>query len=258
MPQILRSTTVGHGPVVIGLPSLGRPAGDLVDLGRRLAATGHQFVGIDLHGIGGSPPLEQGASLHVLVADVAETIVASLGDRTPVHVVGHALGNRVARCLCADRPDLIASVTVLGCGGRVPGDPEAMTALLACFDSDLDRRAHRDAVVTAFFAPGNRVPAAWLRGWHREAATAQVAALERTEVSDWWIPPPPIEVLAIVGTEDRVAPVANMRRLVDELGPRGHGVEVPRAGHALLPEQPERVASEIARFVRRSNEHRPA
>jgi pimeloyl-ACP methyl ester carboxylesterase len=44
------------------------------------------------------------------------------------HVVGHAFGNRVARCLAADRADLIGRVVLLAAGGLVPTEPEARRA----------------------------------------------------------------------------------------------------------------------------------
>ncbi len=58
---------------------------------------------------------------------------ASGTSATPFHLVGHAYGNRVARCLAADRPDRVASLILLGCGGKVPGDDEARAALIECF-----------------------------------------------------------------------------------------------------------------------------
>jgi len=137
---------------------------------------------------------------------------------------------------------------LLGCGGRFPGDDEARAALRRCFDVTASREEHLRDVATAFFAPGND-PAVWSDGWHPEAAEAQAAAVAATPTEDWWLPPEPIRVLALVGAEDRIAPPANAAALVDALGERGRLVVLHGAGHALIPEQGPRVAAEFAEFL---------
>jgi pimeloyl-ACP methyl ester carboxylesterase len=53
------------------------------------------------------------------VAGVLEAL-----DCGPAHLVGHAFGNRVARCLAVDRPSLVRSVTLLAAGGLIgPATP---------------------------------------------------------------------------------------------------------------------------------------
>jgi len=53
-----------------------------------------------------------GLTWHTLAADVAGVI--EVLDCGPVHVLGHGFSNRLARCLAADRPDLVRSVILLG------------------------------------------------------------------------------------------------------------------------------------------------
>src|SRR4051794_41857316 len=68
-----------------------------------------------MRGVGGSRGSLDGATLHDLAGDVAGVIKA-IGCG-PAHLVGHAFGNRIARCLAVDQPPLVRSVTLLAAGG---------------------------------------------------------------------------------------------------------------------------------------------
>ena len=246
---------MGHGPSVLLLPSLGRPASDLAGLAADLAAAGYTAVLADPPGVDGvAVPDPAPATLH----DLAALALAGLGEGDlPVAVVGHAFGGRIARCLAADHPDLVRSVVVLGGGGRVPGDPEAVAALRACFDPRLGPEEHLDAVGTAFFAAGND-PGVWAGGWWPEAAELQRRASSGTAVEDWW-GAGESPVLVVVGAQDHISPPANGRQLVDQLGGRATLVEIAGAGHALLPEQPAAVSAAVGEFLARTSPtgHRP-
>ena len=87
------------------------------DLARRFAPAGFQIVAINMRGVGKSTGSLEGISLHDLAADVAG-VIEVLGC-APANVLGHAFGNRVARCLAADRPDLVRSVILLAAGGLI-------------------------------------------------------------------------------------------------------------------------------------------
>ncbi len=241
----------GSGPAkgaAVYLASLGRPVRDLDPLSDTARNLGWSSVKVELPGVPPSPPPPPGSDLHSIAAAVAKIIETVAGRDTGAVVVGHAFGNRVARCVAADRPDLVRGLVLLGCGGRFPGDDEARAALRRCFDATATAEEHLHAVATAFFAPGND-PAVWSDGWHPEAADAQVAALAATSTDDWWLPPEPIKVLALVGSEDRIAPPANAAALVDAVGDRGRLVVIHGAGHALIPEQGSKVSAEFAEFL---------
>jgi len=232
-------------PVVL-LPSLGRPAGDFDRLVADLAAHGRHAVAVDLPGVASAADRPVGPDLHAVANEVAGRI-ASLGPS--IHLVGHALGNRVARCLAADRPGRVASLTLLGCGGKVPGDSDAQDALLRCFTEEPGSAAHLDAVATAFFAPDQPVPRAWATGWWPEAAAAQGRAARSTPWEGWWVPPEPVPVLAVVGRQDRISPPANAEDLVARVGERGRLAVVDDAGHALLPERPDHLAEAVTGWL---------
>jgi pimeloyl-ACP methyl ester carboxylesterase len=233
-------------PIVL-LPSLGRPCTDFDELVARLEAEGRMAVALDLPGVGGAADRPAGGDLHAIAADV----VARLSEiSAPFHLVGHAFGNRVARCLAADRPELVASLILLGCGGKVPGDEEAQAALLRCFTESPGTAIHEEAVATAFFAPGNRVPPSWQTGWWPAGAREQGRASQATPLGDWWLPPAPLPVLALVGASDRISPPANAEDLIAQVGERGRLRIITGAGHALLPEQPKTVAEELIEALR--------
>jgi len=75
-----------------------------------------------MRGVGGSRGSLDGTTLHDLAGDVAGVIEA-IGCG-PAHLVGHAFGNRIARCLAVDQPPLVRSVTLLAAGGLIgPSTP---------------------------------------------------------------------------------------------------------------------------------------
>ncbi len=239
-------TVRGEGPPVVLVPSLGRGAGDFDDLGRRLAQAGFTAAAMDCRGVGKSTGPMDHLTLHDYARDVA-LVIACIGG-APAHVVGHAFGNRVARCAAADAPALVRSVTLLAAGGQVEPDADAWRALARVFRADLPDADHLAAVATAFFAPGHD-PAVWRDGWWPEAAAAQRAAVAATDPHDFR-GGGDAPMLIVQGLGDRVAPPANGRALRDESPGRVRLVEIADAGHALLPEQPEAVAAAVLDFLR--------
>jgi pimeloyl-ACP methyl ester carboxylesterase len=84
----------GSGVPVVLLANAGCSTGYFDDLARMLATRGFQAVSINMRGVGGSRGSLDGATLHDLAGDVAGVIEA-IGCG-PVHLVGHAFGNRIA------------------------------------------------------------------------------------------------------------------------------------------------------------------
>ena len=108
-------TLCGSGAPVVLLANAGCSTGYFDHLARALVTGGFQTISINMRGIGGSSGSLDGATLHDLAGDVAGVIKA-IGCGT-VHLVGHAFGNRIARCLAVDQPALVRSVTLLAAGG---------------------------------------------------------------------------------------------------------------------------------------------
>ncbi|MCB0993624.1 MAG: alpha/beta hydrolase [Acidimicrobiales bacterium] len=236
----------GSGPAVVLHPSLGRWARDFDPIVPGLVEAGYQAVAVEPRGVAGSTGPAGSLTLDVLAADLAG-VVEHVG--APVHLVGHAFGNRVCRQLASSRPEVVRSVTLLGAGGRVPGDPEARAAVGASFDLDAPLEDRLAAVALAFFAPGND-PAVWTDGWFPGAMRAQTGALLAARSDDWWNAGR-VPMLVVQGLQDRAAPPENGRMLLTDRPGHTELVEIDGAGHALIPERPAEVTNAIVDFLDR-------
>ena len=239
-------TRRGEGPPLVMLPSLGRGAADFDELASAVAANGWEAVGVDPRGVGDSTEPIEGATLHDLADDVA-VVIDHVGG--PAVVVGHAFGNRLARCVAADHPERVRGVVVLASGGLVPPADGVFDAITRCFDTTRSDEARLADVDMAFFAPGGDARP-FLDGWFASAARAQAAANRSTPITEWWTAGDQVPVLIVQGLQDVVAVPANGRDLAEKVGGRATLVEIDGAGHALLPEQPGQVAAAVVAFLR--------
>src|SRR5262244_2958206 len=107
----LECTSCGSGIPVVLLANAGCSVGYFDYLAGMLATRGLQAVSINMRGVAGSRGSLDGTTLHDLAGDVAGVIEA-IGCG-PAHLVGHAFGNRIARCLAVDQPSVVRSVTLL-------------------------------------------------------------------------------------------------------------------------------------------------
>jgi len=60
-------------------------------------------------------------------------------------------------------------------------------------------------------------------------------------------------MLVIYGAEDVIAVPANAKSLAAEFPDRVALLEITKAGHALLPEQPEQIAKAVLAYLRRNS-----
>lgn len=237
----------GSGEPVVLIPSWARGGQDFASLARALVQAGFRAVAVNPRGVAGSRGPLYGISLHDLAADVAGVVEAL--EAVPAHVVGHALGNRIARCLAADRPELVRSVTLLAAGGQVAPARERLKALERTLTEALDDDQWLAAMrACGFFASGSN-PMVWRHGWYPEVAGAQAEASRATPAEEWRTAGA-APLLVIQGLEDGLAVPENGRALREELGNRVRLVEIERAGHALLPERPRAVAEALVLFLR--------
>jgi pimeloyl-ACP methyl ester carboxylesterase len=238
----------GQGEPIVLIPSLGRGVDDFDDLSHDLAAAHFQAVMPDPRGFGQSTGQLTDLTLHDVAADVA-AVIRSLGR--PAVVLGHAYGSRVARMVAVDYPMLVSRVIVLAAGsGKVQRTHETDTAFRRVFDASASPQQRLAAIQRAFFAKGNDARV-WQQGWNLPAATVQRELMGTPPLKAWW-GGGSAPMLVLQGTEDAVAPSENAQELAAQFPGRIKVVYIPHAGHAMLPEQPERIAMTIIAWLRAS------
>jgi pimeloyl-ACP methyl ester carboxylesterase len=239
--------TQGHGNVIVLLPSLGRGAGDFDVVAERLAAAGYRVLRPQPRGIGQSRGPLAGIDLHDYAADIAAVIERE--NRGAAFVVGHAFGNRVARMLATDCPELVRAVALVAANiGKAPSPPQVRAAIRASADPSLGDAERIAALQFAFFAPGNDARG-WLEGWHPEVLAAQRIAGDRTSrEEDFAAGRAP--VLYLQPAHDPLAHVEDAKAYKAQLGERVTIVVIERASHAVIAEQPEAVSDALIRYAR--------
>jgi len=233
----LECTSCGSGTPVVLLANAGCSVGYFDHLARALATGGFQTISINMR---------DGTTLHDLAGDVAGVIEA-IGCG-PAHLVGHAFGNRIARCLAVDQPPLVRSVTLLAAGGLI-GPP---TPVGTPFRNATQVKMNGSDCVTVlgvrWLSPASdpkileRVEC-WPAIFIAHLATSRNVPLEQ-----WWSGGD-APLLAIQGLDDEVAPPGNGHALRERVGERARVIDLPRAGHFLLLEQPEAVVQAVSEFL---------
>lgn len=242
----------GEGPQVFILPSLGRGPADYDALAPLLVRVGFTVVRPWPRGLGSS----QGPMDELDLAELADDVLAvveATGARRPV-VAGHAFGNFVARTLAARHPHAVRGVALLAASaGKTANDeppitPELLASVYASGDLGLPAQERLEHLRQAFFAPGND-PAVWLDGWHPALKQAQAKAYAQARVEDYF-DAGGVPLLDLQAQEDTIAPRRHAHVLQDALGAQVIVVVIPRAGHALVPEQPAAVCDALATWMR--------
>ena len=242
----LECTLCGSGTPVVLLANAGCSTGYFDDLARALAAGGLQTISVNMRGTGESRGSLDGTSLHDLAGDVAEVLEAL--DCGAAHLVGHAFGNRVARCLAADQPALVRSVTLLAAGGLIgPATP-----LGTNFRNATEIKMNGSDCVTVlgarWLSPASDPKVlAQVECWPA-ALVAHLATSRGVALEEWW-GAGTAPLLVIQGLDDEIAPAGNGHALREQFGERVRVIDLPRAGHFLLLEQPEAVTRAVAAFV---------
>ena len=240
----------GQGEPIVLLPFGGLTVGYMDALSQDLADAGYRVVRINFRGSGKSTGSGEGVTLHTLAGDVAGVIQAlKLG---PTNVAGHAFGNRVARTLAADHPELVRTVILFAAGGKVPPTPNGEHALKTIFDpasTDADVLSDMKYMVGD---PAN-IPMAWqiIRPCRApEVAGIEGTAMKNTPLKDWWAPPGQMKYLVVQGTDDQIAPSKNGELLKQEMGARVTLVAFSGAGHLFLVTEAEKTAATVISFLR--------
>lgn len=237
-----------EGPLVVMVPAASRGASDFDTLSSALAKVGRRTAAVNPRYAGKSEGPLDGLTLHDLAGDLAGVIDAFNGR--PAVVIGHAFGNRVARCLAADRPEMVSCLVLLAAGGKFPPAPEFLEAMKRLSTEGITDEERKAALKAAFFASDSD-PSFWMTGSWPRARRAR--ASKPTPIEDWWsggVAP----IMVIQGQEDICALPANGRALKEEFGDRITLFEIPNAAHALLSEQPALIADKVIAYLK---DHHP-
>ena len=241
--------TQGQGEPVVLLPFGGLTVGYMDALSANLADAGYRVVRINFRGSGRSTGSGEGITLHTLAEDVAGVIHAlNLGQ---VNVGGHAFGNRVARTLAADHPEMVHTVILFAAGGKVPPKPLGAQALATIFDPEsTDAEILKE--MKYMVGDPSEIQAAWQMIKPCRApgvAGFQRTAMKNTPLQDWWAPAGTMRYLVVQGTNDQIAPPENGELLKKDLGARVTLVSFPGAGHLLLVTDPKKAADAVVTFL---------
>lgn len=241
----LDCTLGGSGDAVVLLANAGCSTSYFDVLAGSLIDHGFATVAINMRGVGASTGSLDGISLHDLAADVAGVIEA-LGC-APSHMIGHAFGNRVARCLAADRPELVRSVVLLAAGGLI-GPPTPLGSAFRNAGDTVRKGPDCAALGARWLSPASdpRVlePVECWPSIH----IAQIATSRDVPLDHWWTAGK-TPMLIVQGLDDEAAPPGNGHALRDSLGERVELIDVPGAGHFMLLEQPDIVGDAVLKFL---------
>jgi pimeloyl-ACP methyl ester carboxylesterase len=237
----------GQGHPIVLLPSLGRGASDFDAIAERLAAASFRVLRPQPRGIGASRGPMTGIDLHTYVADIA-AVIEHDGSGS-AFAVGHAFGNRVARMLAVDRPDLVRAVSLVAANvGHAPSPPAVREAIKASANQSLPDAERLQALQYAFFAPGHDARS-WLAGWHPEVLAAQRIAGDRTARQEDYAAGA-VPILYLQPDHDPLAHVEDAHEFKRALGERVTVMVIPHCSHAAIVEQPEVISDSLIAYAR--------
>ncbi len=237
----------GQGHPIVLLPSLGRGASDFDPIAERLAEASFRVLRPQPRGIGQSRGPMSGIDLHSYAADIAAVIEQD--GSGPAFVVGHAFGNRVARMLAVDRPDLVRAVSLVAANvGHAPSPPVVREAIKASANPSLPDAERLKALQFAFFAPGNDARG-WLAGWHPDVLAAQRIAGDRTSRKEDYAGGN-VPILYLQPDHDPLAHVEDAHEFKRALGDRVTVTVISHCSHAAIAEQPEAISDALIAFAR--------
>lgn len=198
-------------------------------------------------------------------ADIADLVAAHLRERfaadSPVDVVGHSMGGKVAMVLALRHPDLVRRLVVIDIsptvGGEVRGEFPHLLAALASLDlSAVVKRGDASAALTEQI-PNNTVRGFLMQNLKREGdrfAWEPNLDLLRAELGTVMSfpedPGPPFDgpVLWIGGEKSDYVTDADASAM-RALFPRAHRITVKGAGHWVHAEQPRTVVAALRDFL---------
>jgi pimeloyl-ACP methyl ester carboxylesterase len=133
----------------------------------------------------------------------------------------------------------------------VPVPADLTRALFVSSLTFLPRGRREPELRRAFFALGSEIPEHWWTGWSLWGGLAQNTAVATKDPATFWDAGGRVPILVVQADEDTIAPAEHAGlALQAEFPERVTLVRIAGAGHALLPEQPERIERAVLDFLR--------
>jgi poly(3-hydroxyoctanoate) depolymerase len=253
--DLVRVSVRGEGRPILLVMGLGGNVEMWEPLERVLNAMGMQTIAYDASGTGDSPPRLVPRRMPGLARQAAGILDAL--DHPEADVLGVSFGGAVAQELALAHPErvrrLVLASTMCGIGG-IPGNPLVLSLLatpLRYYSPAFLRLTanvlygpaatdDEDRLQRQIDARRARPPSLWGYVGQLAAATgwSSLPRLHRIRTP----------TLVISGADDPIVPPANAR-LLARLIPGAELEIVPGAGHLLLMEQTELVATRVATFL---------
>jgi pimeloyl-ACP methyl ester carboxylesterase len=237
-------TSEGAGPLIVLLPSRGRDLDDFDQVAAGLAKAGFRVLRPQPRGAGISRGPTEGIRLQDLARDVAFIIEREKAG--PAIIAGHAFGNWVARMVATDHRHLVRGVALLAAAAKTFPDRLRLDVQQSASASLPDAK-RLEALRRSFFLPGHDA-SVWLHGWAPEANRIQGLASAATKQAEYW-QAGGVPILDVVPDSDPFKPQEKWFESREEFGDRVTVTVIPRASHALIPEQPQAVVDAIVSWA---------
>jgi pimeloyl-ACP methyl ester carboxylesterase len=225
----------------------GRPAAQLEELARNIAANDVQVVTYNYRTIGGS----KGRIDDITLLDFAQDVwhIADALDLEKVHLAGKTYGNRVMRAAARARPDRTLSIILIGAGGEILPSEEVQAMYWRYVDPSTPREEWQKLQGELMFAPGNEHLASRSAtiGSYPELAAAQIKASNATPKSEW-AGGGTAPMLILTCLKDRIALPQNALNLAKSR-PETWLVGIPGCGHNMIYERPEELTRLIVDYI---------
>ncbi len=207
----------------------------------------YRLVMLDLPGHGRSDPPDAEISVK-LYSDYVADFIEKLDLRKGIPV-GHSLGGAITLQLALDNPGLLTALVLVGTGAKLGVLPAILESLETRFEESVDL-----AVGQLGFAAGADPKLVELSKQEclrcgQEIAYADFSACNDFDVRDR-LAEIYLQTLIIVGEEDQLTPVKWARYLREKIA-KAKLLEVEKAGHMVMMEQPAIVNQGIQGFIRK-------
>jgi 3-oxoadipate enol-lactonase len=254
MTQVPAFTTLGGGPTLLMLHSIGGGHLSFAPQVETLANAGYRAVAWDMPGYGHSAPIEP-----YTFKGLAESCIALIEalQCEQVVLVGHSMGGMVAQEVVARRPQLVSRLVLCGTSpafGKPDGDwqREFIGQRTAPLDAGKSMAELAEVLVPQMIGPGSlpegvrlathcmgQVPAATYR-----RALECIVTFDRRENLGRIVVP----TLLIAGEHDRNAPPAVMKKMAGAIAHSTY-LEMKGVGHLQNLEAPDDFDALLLNFL---------